>query len=130
MTCSKTGQWLSFFLNSRLENPVFGSNGDAWGEDEEKDYYNDRVGARPPSPPHYSTPPCNLPVSDGQYNSIKRPAREDSFMGFENNFVYDNKGKQLLSLTLIFLLYLSYFIYLTFIYLTLFFFRRHFLKRL
>ena len=73
---------------------MFGSNGDAWGEDEEKDYYNDRAGAQPPSPPHYATNPSNLPVSDGVYNSIKNPERKptDSFMGFENNFVYDNKG--------------------------------------
>lgn len=77
---------------------MFGSNGDAWGEEEEKEYYNDRVGARAPSPPLYSTPTCNLPISDGFYSSVKNPARE-SIPEFEKNFVYDNKGKTILLLT-------------------------------
>ena len=42
------------------------NNGDRWGNDEE--YYNDRPGAKPPSPvpgelpPEYAAPKCNLPV--------------------------------------------------------------------
>lgn len=53
----------------RTENTIL--EGDAWGEDE-GDYYNDRPGARPPSPEQksafhlasqYASPKSNLPVS-------------------------------------------------------------------
>lgn len=46
-----------------MENPI--SEGDAWGEDQEGDYYNDRPGVRPPlaQASDYSVPTSNLPVS-------------------------------------------------------------------
>ncbi|KAJ8304946.1 hypothetical protein KUTeg_018529 [Tegillarca granosa] len=87
------------------ENTVL--EGDAWGEDE-GDYYNDRPGARPPSPEQksafhlasqYASPKSNLPVSDGVYSSVKEPKpllydtpKEQPLIDFgsESN-VYDNK---------------------------------------
>ncbi|XP_064607882.1 SHC-transforming protein 1-like isoform X2 [Liolophura sinensis] len=63
----------------RIENPLFDNETSAWGD--EPEYYNDRPGARPPSPrsqpppvpplPQYSAPKSNLPVRDGNYASDK-----------------------------------------------------------
>ncbi|XP_033750378.1 SHC-transforming protein 1-like isoform X1 [Pecten maximus] len=84
----------------RMENPI--SEGDAWGEDHEGDYYNDRPGARPPltQASEYAVPTSNLPVSDGMYSSVKDPplydeAKEHSLIDFSDAEVaeiYDNKG--------------------------------------
>ena len=51
----------------RMENSI--NEGDAWGDNEENDYFNDNPNARPPSPSprqripsEYAFPPSNLPV--------------------------------------------------------------------
>lgn len=63
-------------LPTRLEQSI--QEGDAWGENEENEYYNDNPSAKPPSPVRqipveYASPPSNLPVSDGVYSSVKEP---------------------------------------------------------
>ncbi|KAH3841695.1 SHC-transforming protein 1-like [Dreissena polymorpha] len=66
--------------------------GDAWGgEGEDGDYYNDTPNIQPPSPlkpprvpSEYQTPPCNLPVSDGLYSSVKESEKA------ANGPTYDN----------------------------------------
>ena len=83
------------------------NEGDAWGDHEENDYFNDNPNARPPSPrqripSEYDLPPSNLPVSDGVYSSVKEPAdgfvydtpRETPLIDFseDQSNVYDNSG--------------------------------------
>lgn len=91
---------------TRLEQSI--QEGDAWGENDENDYYNDNPSARPPSPPRrvpseYATPPSNLPVSDGVYSSVKEPSvptydtpKELSLIDFGEDGgknLYDNSEK-------------------------------------
>lgn len=66
------------YIYSRLEQSI--QEGDAWGENDENDYYNDNPSARPPSPPRrvpseYATPPSNLPVSIQQVLNFKKRKR-------------------------------------------------------
>ena len=89
----------------RMEHSI--NEGDAWGDHEENDYFNDNPNARPPSPrqripSEYDLPPSNLPVSDGVYSSVKEQSerfvydtpREAPLIDFseDQTNVYDNSG--------------------------------------
>ncbi|WAR18935.1 SHC1-like protein [Mya arenaria] len=93
----------------RIEHTI--REDDAWGNDNDSEYYNDNPGARPPSPKlrvpsEYSSPPSNLPVSDGVYSSVREPpeplkgaalyetAKETPLIDFgDGKNVYDNKSQ-------------------------------------
>lgn len=87
------------------------NDGDAWGDRDDNDYFNDNPNARPPSPQpqprqripsEYASPPSNLPVSDGVYSSVKESTdkyvydtpREEPLIDFSDagKTVYDNSG--------------------------------------
>lgn len=95
-------------LPDRLEQSI--QEGDAWGENEENEYYNDNPHAIPPSPPKparqvpsdYAFPPSNLPVSDGVYSSVKERVavydtpKEKHLIDFSDEgerTLYDNSEK-------------------------------------
>lgn len=93
-------------LPDRMEHSI--NEGDAWGDHEENDYFNDNPNARPPSPrqripSEYDLPPSNLPVSDGVYSSVKEQSerfvydtpREAPLIDFseDQTNVYDNSDK-------------------------------------
>lgn len=94
-------------IPDRLEQSI--NDGDAWGDHDENDYFNDNPSARPPSPrqripSEYDLPPSNLPVSDGVYSSVKESSdkfvydtpKEHPLIDFSDGGanVYDNSEKE------------------------------------
>lgn len=72
---------------------------DQWGNDD--DYYNERVGAKSPSPTpgelpaNYHSPKSNLPISDGIYSGIKSETQIGLLIDLETDLpVYDNTIKK------------------------------------
>lgn len=93
-------------IPDRMEQSI--NEGDAWGDHEDNDYFNDNPHARPPSPQRripseYASPPSNLPVSDGVYSSVKDSdkfvydtPREEPLIDFSDGGanLYDNRGEK------------------------------------